>query len=201
MLLADPRLAEPIEPARRRPGQGGGRRGPAADPGRRARRRSRRCRRCWPAAGSARPSLQPVLNATGVVLHTNLGRAPLSAAAVDGGRGRGRLPRRRVRPGRPAARARRGRGALAALAEAVPDGRGRAGGQQRRGRAAAGHHRAGRRPRGDGQPGRAGRDRRRVPAAGADRVRPAPGSARSAPPTAPRWPTTPRRSGRTPAAC
>jgi L-seryl-tRNA(Ser) seleniumtransferase len=29
------------------------------------------------------PTLQPVINATGVILHTNLGRAPLSRAAVD----------------------------------------------------------------------------------------------------------------------
>jgi L-seryl-tRNA(Ser) seleniumtransferase len=64
-------------------------------------------------------SLRPVLNATGVLLHTNLGRAPLSAAAVqalseaagptdvelDLGSGR---------------RAARGRGALEALAAAVP---------------------------------------------------------------------------------
>jgi L-seryl-tRNA(Ser) seleniumtransferase len=64
-------------------------------------------------------TLTPVINATGVVVHTNLGRAPLSAAATDalvaaagytdveydlaaGTRGR------------------RGRGALAALAAAVP---------------------------------------------------------------------------------
>ena len=64
-------------------------------------------------------TLRPVLNATGVLLHTNLGRAPLSAAAIEalgtaagttdveldlatGGRGR------------------RGAAALAALAEAVP---------------------------------------------------------------------------------
>jgi L-seryl-tRNA(Ser) seleniumtransferase len=33
-------------------------------------------------AGMAAPSLRPVINATGVIVHTNLGRAPLSAAAV-----------------------------------------------------------------------------------------------------------------------
>ena len=34
-------------------------------------------------ARAERPSLRPVLNATGVVLHTNLGRAPLAEAAID----------------------------------------------------------------------------------------------------------------------
>jgi len=32
---------------------------------------------------AVRPSLRPVLNGTGVVLHTNLGRAPLAPAAID----------------------------------------------------------------------------------------------------------------------
>ena len=31
----------------------------------------------------ARPALRPVINATGVIVHTNLGRAPLPSAAVD----------------------------------------------------------------------------------------------------------------------
>ena len=30
-----------------------------------------------------RPSLEPVINASGVILHTNLGRAPLASAAID----------------------------------------------------------------------------------------------------------------------
>ncbi len=34
-------------------------------------------------AARSRPSLRPVFNATGVVLHTNLGRAPLARAAID----------------------------------------------------------------------------------------------------------------------
>ncbi len=34
-------------------------------------------------AAALEPSLRPVINATGVVLHTNLGRAPLSDAAID----------------------------------------------------------------------------------------------------------------------
>jgi L-seryl-tRNA(Ser) seleniumtransferase len=34
-------------------------------------------------AGSARPSLRPVVNATGVIIHTNLGRSPLPPAALE----------------------------------------------------------------------------------------------------------------------
>ncbi len=64
-------------------------------------------------------SLRPVVNATGVVVHTNLGRAPLSAAALSavltaGGATDVEFD---LATGR---RARRGRGALAALARAVP---------------------------------------------------------------------------------
>ncbi len=64
-------------------------------------------------------TLRPVINATGIVLHTNLGRAPLSAAAVAAvaaAAGYADLEYD-VETGR---RTRRGRGALAALAAAVP---------------------------------------------------------------------------------
>ncbi|MFL6125963.1 L-seryl-tRNA(Sec) selenium transferase [Actinophytocola sp.] len=65
------------------------------------------------------PGLRPVLNATGVIVHTNLGRAPLSPAALDAVRAAGSNTDVEfdLATGQ---RARRGRGALAALAEAVP---------------------------------------------------------------------------------
>ncbi|ULE34091.1 L-seryl-tRNA(Sec) selenium transferase [Mycobacterium sp. IDR2000157661] len=68
-------------------------------------------------AGAA--SLRPVINATGVVVHTNLGRAPLSRAAVEAvvtASGATDVEFD-LQTGR---RARRGRGALAALSRAVP---------------------------------------------------------------------------------
>ena len=65
-------------------------------------------------------TLRPVLNATGVVLHTNLGRAPLSPAAVDAVvAAAGYVDvEYDVATGE---RARRGRGALEALRAACPD--------------------------------------------------------------------------------
>jgi L-seryl-tRNA(Ser) seleniumtransferase len=65
-------------------------------------------------------SLRPVVNATGVVVHTNLGRAPLSDAAIEAltvaaGATDVELD---LATGR---RGRRGAAALRALAEAVPD--------------------------------------------------------------------------------
>ncbi len=68
-------------------------------------------------AGAA--SLRPVINATGVLLHTNLGRAPLSGAARDAMADAAGCTDVEfdLATGR---RGRRGRGALAALVEACP---------------------------------------------------------------------------------
>ncbi|HEX6074513.1 MAG TPA: L-seryl-tRNA(Sec) selenium transferase [Micromonosporaceae bacterium] len=65
-------------------------------------------------------SLRPVINATGVLLHTNLGRAPLSAAARDAVLAASGTTdvEYDLATGQ---RGRRGRGTLTALAEAVPD--------------------------------------------------------------------------------
>ncbi|CAA9379885.1 MAG: L-seryl-tRNA(Sec) selenium transferase [uncultured Nocardioides sp.] len=65
-------------------------------------------------------SLRRVVNATGVLVHTNLGRAPLSAAAVEAvGTAAGATDvELDLTTGR---RGRRGEGALAALAARVPD--------------------------------------------------------------------------------
>ncbi len=65
-------------------------------------------------------TLRPVLNATGIVLHTNLGRAPLSPAAVEAVAAVAGYADVEFDLAT-GARARRGRGALQALADAVPD--------------------------------------------------------------------------------
>ena len=76
------------------------------------------------AAAAALPataaSLRPVINATGVLVHTNLGRAPLSAAARDAVSAAAGCTDLEFDLAS-GARAARGRGALAALAAAVPD--------------------------------------------------------------------------------
>ncbi|MGH3903910.1 MAG: L-seryl-tRNA(Sec) selenium transferase, partial [Pseudonocardiaceae bacterium] len=71
---------------------------------------------CLPDTATA---LRPVLNATGVLLHTNLGRAPLSAAAIDALRAAAGTTNVELDLAT-GGRGRRGAGALTALVEAVP---------------------------------------------------------------------------------
>lgn len=69
---------------------------------------------------ATRPStIRPVLNATGVIVHTNLGRAPLSAAAIEAIERAARYAdvELNLRTGK---RGSRGRGAVDALLEACP---------------------------------------------------------------------------------
>ncbi len=68
---------------------------------------------------AAATSLHRVVNASGVLVHTNLGRAPLSAAAVEAVRVAAGATDVELSLGT-GQRDRRGRGALAALAAAVP---------------------------------------------------------------------------------
>ena len=145
-----------------------------------------------------RPRWSGVINATGVVVHTNLGRAPLSAAGRRARRGDRQLelePRVRPRAGRarPARGARRGAPALAARR------RGHGRGEQLRRRRAAGRQHLRRGPRGAREPRRAGRDRRLVPHPRDPREgRRAPARGRHDEQDA-RWPTIARRSRPRPA--
>ena len=140
----------------RRPGAGP-RGGPRAPP-----TSSTPCSRRCPARAT---TMRPVLNATGVVLHTNLGPGPAVGGRRRGARRRGRHRRRRARPRHRAARASRRRARVDALAGAVPDAEdalvvnnGAAALVLATTALAAG-------ARGRREPRRDGRDRRRLPAA------------------------------------
>ncbi|GAA0369925.1 L-seryl-tRNA(Sec) selenium transferase [Actinoallomurus spadix] len=117
-VLADPRLAE----AARRLGRGIVKSAVVAAQ-ERARRGEIAPESVADTAAAALPShaatLRPVINATGVLLHTNLGRAPLSAAAREAVLAAAGCTdvEYDLETGR---RARRGEGALAAVREACP---------------------------------------------------------------------------------
>ncbi len=145
---------------------------------------------------ATRRSLRRVINATGVVLHTNLGRAPLAAVGAGRDRPRGaRILESRIRRSERPARV-----ALLALRVAAARAhrrRGRAGREQLRGGSGAGAQHAGRRPHGDRVARRIDRDRRKLPHSrdhGAERR--APGRGRHDESHAPRRLSTRAGSGR-----
>ena len=152
--------------------------------------------RCASNAGAA-PCSSPVINATGVLFHTNLGRAPIGD---DAARGRGRRRGRRysnleygLDAGGPRAHASEPRRRAAGPGVRR---RGRTRGQQQRGRGAARAGGTRPRPRRRRVARRAGGDRRRLPGPrdhGRVRVR---GSSRWARPTAPALADYERRARR-----
>src|SRR4051794_22716085 len=115
-VLADPRLSEAADRLGRAIVKAAGTAAPE-----RARRGGIAPQDVADAAAASLPptaaSLRPMINATGVLLHTNLGRAPLSAAAREAVLAAAGCTdvEYDLATGR---RDRRGRGALAALAEA-----------------------------------------------------------------------------------
>ncbi len=109
-----------------------------------------------------RPSLRPVINATGVIIHTNLGRAPLSEEAIEAmaaiSRGYSNLEFD-LEAGTRGSRASHLEEILRQVTGAEAGDRG----QQQCLRAAAGAFRALPRTRSNSLPRPGGRDRRRVP--------------------------------------
>ena len=156
-------------------------------------------RNCWRELSAARaPQLRRVINATGVIVHTNLGRAPLAEAALE--------PRAEIARGYSnleydldAGGARLAAGSRRRHPAPADGRRGRARREQQRGRGAARARRARRGPGRAGLAWRVDRDRRRLPHSGRARAIGRAVASRWGRRTAPAPATTRRRSARRPA--